>query len=177
LTPPLKSCIILYQEEWQKMLLKKSLTAWIQKFIYSWLIFCLGGIVPLTHFDGFLPGHEHGSYPYHLIILGEIPHDSWTFPTRSGLLAQQTNLEWVSRFAIDSAFIVAQQHLAPGLVQFFASGLNNGYLLTKTHIPLFNDTPSLDSVLLTILTGHSVLLPPPEKPPQVTFSVTTQASS
>lgn len=155
------------------MFLKKSLTIWAQKFIYGWLIFCIGGIGSLTYFDGFLPGHEHAQHPYHLSILEGVhhhSHDSLPLPLQSEVLAQRISLWLVSRFRIDIDFIVAQQHLAPGLAQFFASGLNHGYLLTVGRAHIFNNTSFFGSVMVHILTGRSALLPPPEKPPKVNLA-------
>jgi hypothetical protein len=157
------------------MRFKKALLIWVQKFIYGWLIFCLGGIGSLTYFDGFLPGHTDGQHPYHLSILEEghhshdHGHDSLLPPSESETLTQQ--MMWlVSRFRIDLDFIIAQQHLAPGLAQFFASGLNDGYLLTIARPHLFNDTSLFGSVVRPILRGCSALPPPPEKPPQLNLA-------
>jgi hypothetical protein len=148
------------------MRLKKALLIWTQKFFYGWLIFCIGGIGSLTYFDGFLPGHDQGQHPYHLSLL-EAPnhhHDSPSDSPEPEDRAQPPSLWLISRWGAD--FIMAQQHLAAGLAQFFASGLNDGYLLTRAHFQIFNDTSPLGSLLLVILTGRSALLPPPEKPPQ-----------
>jgi hypothetical protein len=147
---------------------KKVFGIWAQKFIYGWLIFCLGGIGSLTYFDGFLPGHDQGQHPYHLSLF-EAPnhhHDSRPHSPEPESLAQPPSLWLISRFGAGADFIIAQQHLAAGLAQFFASGLNDGYLSTMAHSQIFNDTSPLGSLLLVILTGHSALLPPPEKPPQ-----------
>jgi hypothetical protein len=152
---------------------KKILKIWLQKFIYGLLIFCVGGLGSLTYFDGFLPGHEQGRHPYHLSIFEEPAHNHdhhLPSPPEPKVLAQQMNLRLAGRFRGQADFILAQQHLTSGLLQFFQSGLSDGYLLTVACGDIFNNITLFGSIGLAILTGRSALLPLPDPPPQLNLA-------
>jgi hypothetical protein len=70
----LLKCWIIPAKWMVMMLLKEIYRDWFQKFIYAFLVFCIGGINSLVYFDDFLPGHEHGLHPYHLSIWTEPVH-------------------------------------------------------------------------------------------------------
>jgi hypothetical protein len=146
------------------MRLKRAVSLWLEKLIYIWLIFWVGGLGALTYFDGFLPNHPHHHHPYHLGFLVEPPQVYNPLPPPPELLAQQMSLWLLSRFLPEADFIIAQ-HLASGLAQFFGSGLSDGYLLTTARGRIFMTAPLIGSVLTVALSGRSVWLAPPEKPP------------
>jgi hypothetical protein len=150
------------------MPLKQVCIKGFQKFVYGWLILCVGGVGSLPYFDGFLPGHEHGQHPVHLSILEwptHQPDDPLSHLREPKVLAEQMHLWLVRRVLPHLDFIIAQQHHAPGLAQFFTSGLNKGYDLTIARVQLFNDPTFFGSVALQVLTGRSAFLSPPDKPP------------
>jgi hypothetical protein len=149
------------------MLSKKVIISWAKNLIYSGLIFCIGGVGSLSYFDGFLPGHDHGQHPYHLSIFEEPNHyhDLPPHESESEQLAQQLRIWMISRFMPDGSFLIASPHFAPGLAQFFTSGLSDGYILTVACPKIF-DLPSLVGLVTPdMLIGQSAWLVPPEKPP------------
>jgi hypothetical protein len=151
------------------MLPKNILISWVRKLIYSWLIFCVGGVGSLTYFDGFLPGHEHGEHPFHLSVFEEANHHHDHLPAQSEPenVAQQLRLWLVNRFMPSADFLLVSQHLAPGLAQFFSSGLSDGYILTETSPKIFNLHSLVGSLVPRLFIGRSARLAPPEKPPSV----------
>jgi hypothetical protein len=155
------------------MLLKKAFMTWGQKFICGWLIFCIGGIGSLTYFDAFLPGHAPGQHPYHLSILEESDHHYRDNPdhkpptliSEARVFLVHMQLWALRRFRPEADFIMPVYQLAPGLAQFFVSGLASGYLVVSTWTHLFNHLPLFGSVAQTALFWQSAWLAPPEKPP------------
>jgi hypothetical protein len=139
----------------------------LQKFIYSWLIFCLGGIGPLIYFDGSMPGHEHGEHPYHVSIFEEASHLHNPLPPQPETLAEQLPFELLNQLNPHLYLLVAAQPLMPGFSQFFTSGLSKGYVLTTTPFRNFNLPPLFHPVSALIVTGQSAFLAPPDKPPSV----------
>jgi hypothetical protein len=150
---------------------KQRVISLAQKFIYGWLIFCIGGVGPLTYFDGLLPGHEHKQHPFHFSVFESVDHHHHNplppLPTPE-ILAQQARLWLIRRFMPETDVLVAHQ-LTSGLAYFFSSGLSDGYLLTAGQASLFYDNFHFGSATPYVLAGRSALLPPFEKPPQLLF--------
>lgn len=138
-------------------------TAWIKKFIYGWLIVCVGGVGSLTYYDGFLPGHEHGHHLYHLSILEETHlHQSLFRPEST---AGQMPFWPAGRLNSQADSILTANSLAPGFSRFFSSGLSDGYLLTSANPNIF-DLPLLSgSMPPALFLGQSAWLAPPDRPP------------
>lgn len=152
-----------------KMFFKKNLAIWIKNLIFGWLIFCVGGVGSLTYFDGFLPGHEHGDHPFHMSVLEETDHHHSPLPSPADPedLAQEMRLWLVSRFLPDAQFFMASPHIAVGLLQFFTSGLSDGYILTAARFNISTPPALNGSVSALVFTGRSARLAPPEKPPSI----------
>ena len=125
---------------------------WLYRIIYYVLVVLVGGVGPLTYFDAFLPEHIH---PYHLSFL-ELPahhHNPLPPAAVNGLQPHQFPA------------LAPSDGRAPGLAQFFNTGLADGYVLPgkTTAAPraalvagLWNFSP----------TNLSAVLPPPKKPPK-----------
>lgn len=142
-------------------MLQKNITRdWVQKLLYSWLIFCVGGVGSLTYFDGFLPGHEHGEHPFHLTIFERSTHHHHLPPQPQAVAAQMRFFLTPTAYGLGVA-----QNLAPGFSRFFASGLSDGYLLTVIRRKFFDPLLHFDSVRHPTFTGQSAWIAPPEKPP------------
>lgn len=135
-----------------------------QKFIYIWLIFCVGGVGSLTYFDGFMPGHEHGDHPYHWTVFEEAGHFHPPLPEPA---AEPAHVMLLSQLDPHLARITPIHSVAPGFSRFFTSGLSKGYILTPADPKDFNLPACLGLVRLTALKGQSALLAPPEKPPSI----------
>ena len=144
---------------------KQLVISWTQKFVYSWLVFCVGGVGSLTYFDGFLPGHEHAHHPYHWSLFEQPGHTHNPLPPRPEVLAEQMRFWLVSRLNPQTDF-VATQNLGPGFARFFASGLSDGYILTTLPPHIFDQPALSGSVSSAGLAGRSAALAPPEKPPR-----------
>lgn len=142
------------------MLLYRILWGWIKKLVYGWLIFCVGGVGSLTYFDGLMPGHKHGQHPYHLSIFEESshahPHEPHLPETETGLI----RFRFIRNLNPQADFLVAAPNFNPGLSQFFASGLSNGYLLTITQFKIFAFPSLLGSTALVALSRQSASLGP-----------------
>lgn len=147
------------------MLLRKKLITCLQKSIYGWLIFCVGGVGSLTYYDGFLPGHEHGEHPYHLSILEETHvHRPPSWPE---VVAEQMHLWPARRLNSQAASIFLAAHpLAPGFSRFFSSGLSDGYLLTSVNLNILGLPLLFGSIPPTVFLGQSAWLVPPDIPPR-----------
>jgi hypothetical protein len=139
--------------------------AWIQKLIYGWLIFCIGGGGSLTYFDGFLPGHEHGEHPFHLSLLEGSAHAHHLSLSQSEVLTERMRFWLASRLNPQANFISDPQNLAPGFSTFFSSGLSDGYILIAARSQIISLPLCFGPVALAALTGQSAWLAPPEKPP------------
>ena len=136
----------------------------LQKFLYLWLIFCLGGVGPLIYFDGFTPGHEH---PYHVTIFEEASHLHNPLSPQPEALAEQSHFELLSQLNLHFHLLIAAQPLTPGFSQFFTLGLSKGYVLTTAPLKIFNMPSLVRPVSALSVTGQSAFLAPPDKPPSV----------
>lgn len=146
------------------MLQKNIWGDWIEKLLYGWLIFCVGGVGSLTYFDGFLPGHEHGEHPYHVSIFEESTH---SHHPRS---PQYNTLTYYIRFRLNprTLLIGEAQNQIPGFSRIFASGLSDGYILITIRPKIFVP-PIFGPVTYAAVTRQSAWIAPPEKPPSVDF--------
>lgn len=145
------------------MPLKKVLISWIIKVIRGWLIFCVGGLAPLTFSTPLSP---HRDVPSVSIALFESPpHFSLTSANSDPLLAW---VQWVRKIQNfnPSTKTHSLESFSPSLVQFFQSNLSSGYLLNVARACLILHTCLFSLIALYILTGRSALMPPFEKPPQ-----------
>lgn len=147
------------------MLRHKVLRLWIEKLVYGWLMFCVGGVGSLTYFDGLLPGHEHGQHPYHLSIFEESSHGHHHESPLPEIETEQTRFWFIRGLNPQADLILTVQNLNPGLTQFFVSGLSNGYLLTIAQFKIFTFPALLGSIAPAALSGQSVSLAPHDKPP------------
>jgi hypothetical protein len=148
---------------------KRRFVNWINHLIYGLLIFCLGGVGPLTYFDAFSPHHNH---PFHLSLFDSASdhHHEIHCPGLDEQYHkhQQTTGSWQLKPIGESgpAYTASQQTL-PGFARFFQSGLSYGFLLTGTEIVIgLANSPSY-RIPAAPLTDRSVGLPPPEKPPSL----------
>ncbi|MCQ3974750.1 MAG: hypothetical protein DPW09_15015 [Anaerolineae bacterium] len=142
---------------------KKVLITWVQKLVYGWLIFWVGGLAPLTFSTPLSP---HRDIPTVIIALFDSPRHFSFAPASSGPIA--SSLKWVWRtqsFNPNSKFHSFESFI-PSLVQLFQSNMSSGYLLTVARAYLIPPTSLFGLIALYILTGRSALLPPIEKPPQ-----------
>ncbi len=152
---------------------KKIAVPWPQKIIYGLLIFCVGGIGPLTFFDAFTPDHAH---PYHFSLLERQrnahphQHNHKHLPDSAGLSTQQTDRSLPKRLPASPYFVAAQQGIVSGVASFFQSGLSCGYLLTIIQRGIISNNTLLSYISLSPVTGYSAWLPPPENPPSIFFS-------
>ncbi|HEX9923003.1 MAG TPA: hypothetical protein VGD99_10095 [Anaerolineae bacterium] len=155
---------------------KRRIANWINHLIYGLLIFCLGGVGPLTYFDAFSPHHNH---PFHLSLFGGAPdhHQEVHCP---GLDEQQHHQQqpagsWQLKAMGESGTAyTANQQTLPGFARFFQSGLSYGFLLTGTELDIDPASSLSYRIPAASLTDRSIGLPPPEKPPSHlshTFSV------
>lgn len=151
------------------MLPKQLVLNWMQKLIYGWLIFCIGGVGPLTYFDGFTPGHAHDEHPYHWTIFEGPPHVHNPLPPLSETLAEQDHFWLISHLTFQTELLISAQSLTSGFSRFFTSGLSDGYILTASHLKVVNLPARFSLITLVALTGRSAWLAPPDKPP--TFSL------
>lgn len=146
------------------MLQKNVLGDWIQKLLYSWLVFCVGGVGSLTYFDGFLPGHDHGEHPYHMSIFEESAHSHHSHSS------QYETLAYYIRFRLNPRTILigVAQNLIPGFSRIFVSGLSDGYILTTVRLRICGPLP-FGLVACATFTGQSAWIAPPDKPPSWYF--------
>jgi hypothetical protein len=147
--------------------LKYRLMTLLQKFIYIWLIFCLGGVGPLIYFDGSMPGHEPGEHPYHVSIFEEASHIHNPLPPQPEALVEQLGFELFSQLDPHFHLIIAAQTFTPGFSQFFTSGLSKDYVLTTAPLKIFNLPSLFRPVNALSVTGQSAFSAPPDKPPSV----------
>jgi hypothetical protein len=156
---------------WQIMLLRKVITIWKQKFIFAWLVFCIGGIDSMAYADAFLPGHERASLFYHLSIFEEAGQVHNPLPPLSEAvsLTQPINALITSRFDTHPDFLMALQNIPHGAACFCHSCLTHSYVLTESYANHLN-IPFLKQISTLALMGRSAWLSPPDKPPQRYFS-------
>jgi hypothetical protein len=154
---------------------KRTISNWINNAIYGLLIFCLGGVGPLTYFDAFSPYHSH---PFHLSIFGSV-HDQHRDVHCPGLDEQQ-HQHWqpagswqLKSLALLAVAYTAEQQTLPGFARFFQSGLSHGFLLSGAEIDIGPASSLSFGIPAASLADRSIGLPPPEKPPSLshTFSV------
>ena len=161
------------------MLLRNvSITGWCRKVFYALLIFCVGGVGPLTYFDAFLPDHPH---PFHLSFLAHSDHhhhesdhcpsDHHLSPRTPTQPAQAWQIERLSPFSqpLFKLAVSTGYDLTSGFVNFFSSGLSLGYLLTVAEFGVISSLPLISQVSPTAPAGRSTWRPPPEKPPPSLF--------
>lgn len=143
------------------------LFSWVQKVIYGWLIFCVGGLAPLTFSTPLSP---HRDVPVVNIAFLESPRHFSLTSANSDLLTASVQLLWqMQRFNPDTKFY-SFESFTPSLVQFFQSNLSSGYLLGVAHTCLVLQTALFCLIALDVFAGRSALLPPFEKPPQTLFA-------
>jgi hypothetical protein len=154
---------------------KRTISNWINNAIYGLLIFCLGGVGPLTYFDAFSPHHGH---PFHLSLFGRVsdhPHESHC----PGLDEQhhqhgQPAGSWqLKPLGEPGAAYTADQQTLPGFARFFQSGLSHGFLLTGAEIDIGPARSLSHRIPAASPAERSIGLPPPEKPPSLShpFSI------
>lgn len=150
---------------------KQPISRWINNFINGLLIFCVGGIGPLTYFDGFSPHHSH---PFHLSIFGSVPdHEQGSHCHGLGELDYQQ--QPVEQWRIDPAarlttVYTADPQTTSGFAHFFQSGLSHGFLLTGTELDIGAARSLYQRMPAGSLTERSIWLPPPKKPPSLSFA-------
>ncbi len=139
------------------------LFSWVQKVIYGWLIFCVGGLAPLTFSTPLSP---HRDVPTVSIALFEAsPHFSVDLAHLYSLTPSVQRI-WKSPDFNLRAKPHSLESFTPSLVQFFQSNLSSGYLLSVARACLILHTCLFSLIALYILIGRSALLSPFEKPPQ-----------
>ncbi|MFN8453329.1 MAG: hypothetical protein U0401_01440 [Anaerolineae bacterium] len=138
---------------------KKVLKTWAQKFVYGWLIFCVGGLAPLTFNTPLSP---HRDIPTVYIALFDSP-PHFSFPSAHAASFKQV---WQSQGFTANSTGHTLDSFIPSLVHYFQSNLSNGYLLTVARASLILPASLCGLIALYILSGHSALLSPLEKPPQ-----------
>lgn len=145
------------------MRLKIVVLNWIYKFICGWLIFCIGGLAPLTFNTPLSP---HRDVPTVYIALFDSPHQISFSATNSDPMATVLEQIWRSHGFDPLSTGHTLEGFMPSLMQFFQSNLSNGYLLIAARTsPIF--CISLGGLIaLYFFSGRSALLPPLEKPPQ-----------
>ncbi|MFN8459355.1 MAG: hypothetical protein U0401_32675 [Anaerolineae bacterium] len=145
------------------MLPKNILGDLIQKLLYGWLIFCVGGVSSLTYFDGFLPGHEHGEHPYHLSFFEEPAHIHHLHPPQP-----ETLVEYINSHLNPQIIVIGVAHeIVSGFSSIFVSGLNDGYILTVIGLKIFDPLHLFGSIIQASFDGQSAWVAPLEKPPSV----------
>lgn len=135
---------------------------WAQKFICGWLIFCVGGLAPLTFSTSLSP---HRDVPPVYIALFSPPRHFSADAAQTGPLAASLRWAWQTHgFTTDSEFY-SFESFVPSLIQSFQSNIGQAYLLAAQAHLVF---PALlyGLIALYVLSGRSALLPPIEKPPQ-----------
>jgi len=142
---------------------KNVLMIWVQKLIYGWLIFCVGGLAPLAFSTPLSP---HRDVPTVNIALFDSPHHFSVTPANVTPAASSLRWVWRMQHFNSHAKIHSFESFTPSLVQFFQSNMSSGYLLTTARAYLILLTSLLGFIALYILTGRSVFLSPLEKPPQ-----------
>jgi len=149
------------------MLRKKVLNVWGEKFIYAWLVFCMGGVNSLAYADAFLPGHERASHYYHLSIFEEAGHIHNPLPRPPALevLAQPGFAFTSSRLDTQANFTLADQYAGHGAACFCHASPGHGYILTVADPNLLNNVSLLSRILTSPIAGRSAWLSPPDKPP------------
>jgi len=141
------------------MLAKKAFVLYAPKLIYILLIIWVGGLAPLIYFENY--SSHRGVQRVKVSLLqepeiGKLPaafRQMWT--ERS---------EWPPRGLYTRSQFIARNISLPG-IRSSAKIFRDGCLLTKTHTANLPGTSSSESVSVIQLTGSSVWLPPPEKPP------------
>lgn len=149
------------------MPLKKVLISWIIKVIHGWLIFCVGGLAPLTFSTPLSP---HRDVPSVSIALFEAPPHFSVDPANFDLLSASVQWLWRTQAFKPHAKTHSLESFTPSLVQFFQSNLSSGYLLGVARTCLVLQTALFCLIALDVFTGRSALLPPFEKPPQTLFA-------
>lgn len=131
-----------------------------QKLIYGWLIFCVGGLAPLTFSTPLSP---HRDVPVVNIALFDSPRHFLSTPANP---APSVKRIWKLQRFNARAKIHSFESFTPNLVQFFQSNVSSGYLLTTAHAYLIFQASLVGFIALYSLIGRSASLPPLEKPPQ-----------
>ncbi|NJN93945.1 MAG: hypothetical protein HC875_07550 [Anaerolineales bacterium] len=143
------------------------LLTWAQKLIYGWLIFCVGGLAPLTFSTPLSP---HRDVPVVNIAFFESPGHISLTPANSDPLTALVQRIWKTQNFNPHVKTHALESFTPSLVQFFQSNLSSGYLLGVARTCLVLQTALFCLIALDVFAGRSALLPPFEKPPQTLFA-------
>jgi hypothetical protein len=146
---------------------KKVLMIWAQKFIYGWLIFCVGALAPLTSSTPLSP---HWDVPsVYIAIFDSPPYFSFPSNLSEPIVSQLEQVWSAQRFNPNSNFR-SFESFVPSLARFFQSSMSDGYLLTVARAYLLYQASLVGLIALYIFSGRSAVLPPLEKPPQLFFA-------
>lgn len=149
------------------MRLKTVVLNWVHKFICGWLIFCIGGLAPLT-FNTPLSPHRDVPTVY-IALFDSLPQFSFTAVSSDPLAVALKQIWRTQVFNHYSAGHTLESFM-PSRMQFFQSNLGNGYLLTAVQPEFIPHLSLFGFIALSIFSGRSAVLPPLEKPPQFLFA-------
>lgn len=143
------------------------LCTWVQKLIYGWLIFCVGGLAPLTFSTPLSP---HRDVPVVNFAFFESPRHFFPTLANPDPLTPFVQHAWRTQRFNPATKFHSLEGFTPTLIQFFQSNLSSGYLLSVARTCLVLQTTLFSLIALYVLIGRSALLPPFEKPPQTLFA-------
>jgi len=143
------------------MCLKTTLSIWLKKIAYAFLILWVCGLTPLIYFEGF-SSHFGKRETYHVNFLGQSERSQKLSRVLTEILEAQKESQKMSLLTSYADNLIGPNHTVA--THFFLSIFNQSYLLVA--VDALQNNLSLNGwVWALVLIGSSAWLPLPEKPP------------